>query len=109
MTNTMHKKNIKAAGKSLKEAKKALIMVHGRGADARDILGLASHFNVSEYTLLAPEATNRTWYPYSFIRSEEHTSELQSRPHLVCRLLLEKINEITTLWECIITYAVALC
>src|SRR5436305_2844419 len=26
-------------------------------------------------------------------RSEEHTSELQSRPHLVCRLLLEKINE----------------
>src|SRR5436305_7327012 len=26
----------------------------------------------------------------SMIRSEEHTSELQSRPHLVCRLLLEK-------------------
>src|SRR5690554_2392643 len=26
----------------------------------------------------------------SFLRSEEHTSELQSRPHLVCRLLLEK-------------------
>src|SRR3989442_3037057 len=25
-----------------------------------------------------------------FMRSEEHTSELQSRPHLVCRLLLEK-------------------
>src|SRR5690554_4597744 len=28
----------------------------------------------------------------SFERSEEHTSELQSRPHLVCRLLLEKKN-----------------
>src|SRR3989442_7486355 len=27
-------------------------------------------------------------------RSEEHTSELQSRPHLVCRLLLEKKNKI---------------
>src|SRR3989442_10708571 len=27
-------------------------------------------------------------------RSEEHTSELQSRPHLVCRLLLEKKNTI---------------
>src|SRR3989442_2112107 len=27
-----------------------------------------------------------------FLRSEEHTSELQSRPHLVCRLLLEKQN-----------------
>src|SRR3989442_13628218 len=27
---------------------------------------------------------------YKRLRSEEHTSELQSRPHLVCRLLLEK-------------------
>src|SRR5690554_4514843 len=27
---------------------------------------------------------------YYWLRSEEHTSELQSRPHLVCRLLLEK-------------------
>src|SRR5690554_7596944 len=30
------------------------------------------------------------------IRSEEHMSELQSRPHLVCRLLLEKKNIIQT-------------
>src|SRR5690554_7684469 len=29
-------------------------------------------------------------------RSEEHTSELQSRPHLVCRLLLEKKNNCYT-------------
>src|SRR5690554_7079923 len=28
--------------------------------------------------------------PNELARSEEHTSELQSRPHLVCRLLLEK-------------------
>src|SRR5215813_14771536 len=30
------------------------------------------------------------WWPVTRRRSEEHTSELQSRPHLVCRLLLEK-------------------
>src|SRR5690554_8152926 len=30
---------------------------------------------------------------YCDTRSEEHTSELQSRPHLVCRLLLEKKNK----------------
>src|SRR5690554_7751878 len=30
-------------------------------------------------------------------RSEEHTSELQSRPHLVCRLLLEKKKTITNM------------
>ena len=33
--------------------------------------------------------------PHSNIRSEEHTSELQSRLHLVCRLLLEKKNRTT--------------
>src|SRR5690625_5585030 len=32
--------------------------------------------------------------PFMAIRSEEHTSELQSRGHLVCRLLLEKKKEI---------------
>src|SRR5690554_7085280 len=41
------------------------------------------------------------------VRSEEHTSELQSRPHLVCRLLLEKkklINEHTQARLLIILY-----
>src|SRR5690554_7618204 len=35
----------------------------------------------------------RRWHiTLGAFRSEEHTSELQSRPHLVCRLLLEKKN-----------------
>src|SRR3989442_9437748 len=33
----------------------------------------------------------------SCIRSEEHTSELQSRPHLVCRLLLKKKKHLLTI------------
>src|SRR2546429_4368747 len=33
-------------------------------------------------------------------RSEEHTSELQSRLHLVCRLLLEKKNDVETVPKC---------
>src|SRR5690554_3785593 len=33
---------------------------------------------------------DQSLYPSDGVRSEEHTSELQSRPHLVCRLLLEK-------------------
>src|SRR5690554_7562835 len=39
------------------------------------------------------EVTNYVWYANpnkASDRSEEHTSELQSRPHIVCRLLLEK-------------------
>src|SRR3989442_6266815 len=33
---------------------------------------------------------------FHVLRSEEHTSELQSRPHLVCRLLLEKKQTIVS-------------
>src|SRR5689334_23761015 len=39
---------------------------------------------------------DRSWDPNAFAqRSEEHTSELQSQFHLVCRLLLEKKNATT--------------
>src|SRR5690554_7208091 len=40
-------------------------------------------------TIVAGTPSARAWRA---TRSEEHTSELQSRPHLVCRLLLEKIK-----------------
>src|SRR3989442_9738759 len=39
---------------------------------------------------------HRDRLPPGSIRSEEHTSELQSRPHLVCRLLLEKKKKTST-------------
>src|SRR5436305_11266443 len=44
---------------------------------------------------IAPKNIHNRFYLYErdlqlSLRSEEHTSELQSRPHLVCRLLLEK-------------------
>src|SRR5690606_41885328 len=39
-------------------------------------------------TIVSPKHWVNMWAP----RSEEHTSELQSRENLVCRLLLEKIN-----------------
>src|SRR5690554_7423707 len=38
----------------------------------------------------APVAFVNSCSRFLYLRSEEHTSELQSRPHLVCRLLLEK-------------------
>src|SRR2546421_9491433 len=42
-------------------------------------------------SLLFPDCRRRS--PRHFARSEEHTSELQSRSDLVCRLLLEKKNQ----------------
>src|SRR5207253_10346362 len=44
----------------------------------------------NKLVLGAPQTANCTSGPVTPHRSEEHTSELQSRGHLVCRLLLEK-------------------
>lgn len=62
----MHTENIIQAGNT-SNPKKALIMIHGRGGSARDIMSLAQYLPVSDYLLLGPEATNNTWYPNSFI------------------------------------------
>src|SRR3712207_8566525 len=43
-----------------------------------------------------PEPAETVPVPEAVPRSEEHTSELQSRQYLVCRLLLEKTNKITS-------------
>jgi phospholipase/carboxylesterase len=63
----MHKKEFVAAGVSLDIAKKVLIMIHGRGADAEDILGIAGDLNIPGFALIAPEANGNSWYPYSFL------------------------------------------
>ncbi|WP_026704735.1 alpha/beta hydrolase [Flavobacterium soli] len=62
----MNLENI-TAGIPLKEAKKALIMIHGRGASAHDILSLSRHLEVKDFALIAPQADHHTWYPYSFL------------------------------------------
>lgn len=63
----MHQKDVVTAGKPLSQAKKVLIMIHGRGGTAENILGLAAHLDVADFALLAPQATDNTWYPYSFM------------------------------------------
>ena len=64
---TMHQKNIITAGKELDQKNKVLIMLHGRGGSAEDILSLSSYLEVKDFALMAPQATNNTWYPYSFL------------------------------------------
>jgi phospholipase/carboxylesterase len=66
-----HTLDIKTSGKPVNEAEKALIIIHGRGGSAKDILSLSQHLNVEDYALLAPQATNGTWYPFSFIAPVE--------------------------------------
>ncbi len=48
-------------------ARLTLILVHGRGASAADILGVADEIDAPDIAYLAPDAPGRTWYPYSFL------------------------------------------
>jgi len=48
-------------------AAKALILLHGRGGSAEDILSLADALPVKAFALFAPQAEGHSWYPYSFL------------------------------------------
>ena len=49
------------------DARLTMILVHGRGASADDILGLAEALQYEELAYLAPQAAGSSWYPYSFL------------------------------------------
>lgn len=59
------------AGEPFESARGAMLMVHGRGASARDILSLAGELNVDGYAYVAPQAVGNTWYPYPFMTPME--------------------------------------
>lgn len=62
-----HTKKVVTRGTPLESASNAMILVHGRGATAESILGLADYLEVENFALLAPQASANTWYPYSFL------------------------------------------
>ncbi|WP_284013292.1 alpha/beta hydrolase [Halobaculum litoreum] len=68
---------VRHAGADLADANAAVVMVHGRGATAHSILGMAGEFGTDGVAYLAPSAARNTWYPYSFM--EEPT---KNQPHL---------------------------
>ncbi len=66
-------------GAMLDDAKAAMIMIHGRGASAHDILSLAYEIDLPGVAHIAPQAKNNTWYPYSFLSPiENNEPELSS-------------------------------
>jgi phospholipase/carboxylesterase len=64
-------------GAPLNEAGRAMILLHGRGGSAEDILSLSQALGGQEFAYLAPQAANHTWYPNSFLAPLE-----QNEPYL---------------------------
>jgi phospholipase/carboxylesterase len=58
-------------GLPLSESKKAILLLHGRGATAESIVSLADYLELADFSIFAPQAAQRTWYPYGFMASDE--------------------------------------
>src|SRR5256886_15182387 len=54
-------------GESLDKATAAMVMLHGRGATAEDILELAAEFKQPGFAYIAPQAARNSWSPNSFL------------------------------------------
>jgi len=83
-------------GAPLAEAAGALVLLHGRGGSAQDMLALARELDVGSpspegrggqgvRTWFVPEAAGRQWYPFSLLEKVE-----RNRPHLNSALALVK-------------------
>jgi phospholipase/carboxylesterase len=71
-SNPHEKQPVLSAGETLKSAKAAVVLVHGRGASASDILTLVPEIEQPGFAYLAPEAAGGQWYPYRFMEPTLH-------------------------------------
>ena len=81
------------AGEPLASARAAMILVHGRGATAADILMLAEELAQPGFAYLAPEAAGNTWYPNSFLAPIASNEPGLSSGLALIASLLEQVNK----------------
>lgn len=79
---------VRATGTALASARAAMVMIHGRGASAEDILTLAPELDVDGVAYLAPQARGGTWYPYGFMSPiEMNEPGISSAMRAIARVL----------------------
>ncbi len=84
--------NVKLQG-NLKAPSKAMVMIHGRGANADDILSLSEYFNVDDILYAAPQSENNSWYPYSFLNPVEDNEPYLSKALDLIDSIFAELNE----------------
>ena len=84
---------ILAAGQSLDRAAAAMIMVHGRGATANDILTLLPDLAQPDFAYLAPQAAGSTWYPNRFLAPLSSNEPWLSSALAAVANVLKRVNE----------------
>jgi predicted esterase len=88
-----HGQRILQAGAPLATARAAMILVHGRGASAEDIMTIAAEVQQPGFAYLAPQAANNVWYPNSFLSPIESNEPYLSAALDMLATLLERVEE----------------
>ncbi len=68
-------------------------MLHGRGASAQDILSLSDYVQGADIAFVAPQATQSTWYPYSFMAPTEANEPGLSSALEVVRMIVDRLHD----------------
>ena len=79
-------------GAPLEKARAAMLLVHGRGAGAEDIMTLGRELMHPNFAYLAPQAAGSTWYPNPFTATIESNEPYFSSAIAVLEGLLEKVT-----------------
>lgn len=69
----------------------AAIFIHGRGASAADILGIANEIGLADLLCLAPDANGRSWYPLSFLSEIDRNQPGIDSAHSVIESLITQL------------------
>lgn len=93
MTQIIHQSQpVLTRGAALDQARVAMILLHGRGANAQDILSLAGELPQPGVTFLAPQAAGNTWYPNRFIAPVATNEPYLSSALATIDELVQKVN-----------------
>lgn len=82
------------AGAPLTRARAAMILVHGRGASAADIMTLGAELTYPGFAYLAPQAAGGAWYPYPFTAPLDDNEPFLSSALEVVASLLDSVEKV---------------
>lgn len=88
----MTQNKVLAYGRPLAEAKTAMLMMHGRGASAEDILTIADALAVDDIAYIAPQAVGNVWYPVPYSQPVAKNEPQLTNTFGLMTQLLERIR-----------------
>lgn len=89
-----HLKQIVKTGTPVKDAQKAIVMLHGRGSTAENIISLTRNLHLDHVAVFAPKANRHSWYPYGFmVPVEENQPALNSALEIIDDLIADIVKQ----------------